>query len=179
MSDKTKHVIVGTFPSHVEAESAVLALEKAGCDMHTVSMIGKDYQTSEHVRGFLTWKDTTKTDAVGGSYWGSFFGGLFGTLMGAGLLFIPGTGAVLVAGPIAGVMAGWLEGTVVGGSGAAVAGGLAGALVGLGIGKDSARKYESDLEAGKFVVLVTGTDEDVTQVQDLLQNTGLQFTLAT
>jgi hypothetical protein len=179
MSDKTKHVIVGTFPSHVEAESAVLALEKAGCDMHTVSMIGKDYQTSEHVRGFLTWKDTAKTDAVGGSYWGSFFGGLFGTLMGAGLLFIPGTGAVLVAGPIAGVMAGWLEGTVVGGSGAAVAGGLAGALVGLGIGKDSARKYESDLEAGKFVVLVTGTDEDVTQVQDLLQNTGLQFTLAT
>lgn len=179
MSDKTKHVIVGTFPSHVEAESAVLALEKAGCDMHTVSMIGKDYQTSEHVRGFLTWKDTTKIDAVGGSYWGSFFGGLFGTLMGAGLLFIPGTGAVIVAGPIAGVMAGWLEGTVVGGSGAAVAGGLAGALVGLGIGKESALKYESDLEAGKFVVLVTGTDEDVTQVQDLLQNTGLQFTIAT
>jgi hypothetical protein len=179
MSDKTKHIIVGTFPSHVEAESAVLALEKVGCDMHKVSMIGKDYQTSEHVRGFMTWKDTTKTDAVGGSYWGSFFGGLFGTLTGAGLLFIPGTGAVLVAGPIAGVMAGWLEGTVVGGSGAAVAGGLAGALVGLGIGKDSARKYESDLKAGKFVVLVTGTDEDVSKVQDMLQNTGLQFTLAT
>ena len=179
MSDKTKHIIVGTFPSHVEAESAVLALEKVGCDMHKVSMIGKDYQTSEHVRGFMTWKDTTKTDAVGGSYWGSFFGGLFGTLTGAGLLFIPGTGAVLVAGPIAGVMAGWLEGTVVGGSGAAVAGGLAGALVGLGIGKDRARKYESDLEAGKFLGLVTGTDEDVSKVQDMLQNTGLQFTLAT
>jgi hypothetical protein len=179
MSDKTKHTIVGTFPSHVEAESAVLALEKVGCDMHKVSMIGKDYQTSEHVRGFMTWKDTTKTDAVGGSYWGSFFGGLFGTLTGAGLLFIPGTGAVLVAGPIAGVMAGWLEGTVVGGSGAAVAGGLAGALVGLGIGKDSARKYESDLEAGKFVVLVTGADEDVSKVQHMLQNTSLQVTIAT
>lgn len=99
--------------------------------------------------------------------------------MGAGLLFIPGTGAVLVAGPIAGVMASWLEGTVVGGSGAAVDGGLAGALVGLGIGKDRARKYESDLESGKFVVLVTGTDEDVSQVQHMLQNTGLQVTLAT
>ena len=99
--------------------------------------------------------------------------------MGAGLLFIPGTGAVLVAGPIAGVMAGWLAGTVVGGSGAAVAGGLAGALVGLGIGKDSARKYESDLEAGKFVVLVTGADEDVSKVQHMLQNTGLQVTIAT
>jgi hypothetical protein len=37
-----------------DAESAVLALEKAGCDMHKLSMIGKDYQTSEHVRGFLT-----------------------------------------------------------------------------------------------------------------------------
>ena len=177
MSNKTKHVIVGTFPSHVEAESAVLALEKVGCDMHKVSMIGKDYQTSDHVRGFLTWKDTTKTDAVGGNYWGSFFGGLFGTLTGAGLLFIPGTGAVLVAGPIAGVMAGWLEGTVVGGSGAAVDGGLAGAMVGLGIRKDSALKYESHLEAGKFVVLVTGTDEDVSKVQHMLQNTGVQVTI--
>ena len=57
--------------------------------------------------------------------------------------------------------------------------GLAGALVGLGIGKDRARKYESDLEAGKFLVLVTGTDEDVSQVRDMLQNTALQVTIAT
>src|SRR5919202_2472781 len=92
------------------------------------SRIQKTQGFSESDRRGITWKDTTKIDAVGGSYWGSFFGGLFGTLMGAGLLFIPGTGAVLVAGPIAGVMAGWLAGTVVGGSGAAVAGGLAGAL---------------------------------------------------
>jgi hypothetical protein len=75
-------------------------------------------------------------------------------------------------------MAGWLEGTVVGGSGAAVDGGLAGALVGLGIEKDSALKYESELEAGKFVVLVTGTDEDVSKVQHMLQNTGVQVTIA-
>jgi 3-hydroxyisobutyrate dehydrogenase-like beta-hydroxyacid dehydrogenase len=49
----------------------------------------------------------------------------------------------------------------------------------LGIGKDRARKYESDLEAGKFLVLVTGTDEDVSQVRDMLQNTALQVTIAT
>ncbi len=46
------HTIVGTFPSHVEAERAVLELQKEGFDMQKLSIIGKDYQTAEHVRGF-------------------------------------------------------------------------------------------------------------------------------
>jgi len=37
-----------------------------------LSLIGKDYQTTEHVRGFLTWKDTAIAGAAGGGYWGSF-----------------------------------------------------------------------------------------------------------
>jgi hypothetical protein len=99
------------------------------------SIIGKDYQTTEQVRGFLTWKDIAKAGAAGGGYWGSFVGGLFGILAGAGVLFIPGIAPIVVAGPIAGVLAGWLEGTLVGGAGAAAIGGLAGALGGLGIPK--------------------------------------------
>jgi hypothetical protein len=31
----------------------VLELQKAGFDMQKISIIGKDYQTTEHVRGFL------------------------------------------------------------------------------------------------------------------------------
>ena len=125
MSDK--HEIVHVFPTHVEAEKAVLVLQKAGFDMQKISIIAKDYQTTDHVRGFLSWKDTTKAGAGEGAYWGSFMGGLFGILTGAGLLFIPGMGQVIVAGPIVGVLAGWLEGMIIGGAGAAVVGGLAGA----------------------------------------------------
>ncbi|MEH1934201.1 MAG: hypothetical protein V7L14_10835 [Nostoc sp.] len=101
-------------------------------------------------------------------YWGSFFGGLFGILTGVGLLFIPGVGPVIVAGHVAGVLAGWLEGMVVGGVGAAVAGGLVGALVGLGIPKEQALKYETEIKAGKFMVIVSGTDEEIDRAQQIL-----------
>ncbi|MEH2091824.1 general stress protein [Nostoc sp.] len=77
-----KHETVKVFPSHVEAETAVLELQKAGFDMQKISIIGKDYQTTEHIRGFLTWKDTAKAGAGEAGYWGSFFGGLFGILTG-------------------------------------------------------------------------------------------------
>jgi hypothetical protein len=162
------HTIVGYFPSHIEAERAVLEMQKEGFDMQKLSIIGKDYQTAERVRGFLTWKDTAQAGAVGGGYWGSFVGGLFGILVGAGVLFIPGMAPVIVAGPVAGVLAGWLEGTLVGGAGAAAVGGLAGALGGLGIPKDEVLKYETKIQAGEFVILVTGGDEDVSRAKQML-----------
>jgi uncharacterized membrane protein len=162
------HTVVANLPSHVEAERVVLELQKEGFDMQKLSIIGKDYQTTEHVRGFLTWKDTAKAGAAGSGYWGSFVGGLFGILAGAGVLFIPGMAPIVVAGPIAGVLAGWLEGTLVGGAGAAAVGGLVGALGGLGIPKHEVLKYEAKIQAGEFMILVTGSDEDVTQAKQML-----------
>jgi uncharacterized membrane protein len=162
------HTIVGHFPSHAEAEKVVLELQKEGFDMQRLSIIGKDYQTSEQVRGFLSWKDTAKAGATGGGYWGSFVGGLFGILAGAGVLFVPGMAPIVIAGPIVGVLAGWLEGTLVGGAGAAAIGGLAGALGGLGIPKHEVLKYETKIQAGEFVILVTGSNEDVNRAKQML-----------
>lgn len=64
-----------------------------------------------------------------------------------------------MAGHAAGVLAGWIEGMIVGGVGAAVAGGLVGALVGLRIPKEQALKYETEIKAGKFLVMVLGTTD--------------------
>ncbi len=139
------HTIVAHFPSQIEAERTVLELQKEGFDMKKLSIVGKDYQTTEHMRGFLTWKDTAKAGAAGGGYWGSFVGGLFGILAGAGVVFLPGMTPLVIAGPIVGVLAGWLEGTLVGGAGAAAIGGLAGALGGLGIPKNEVLKYETKI----------------------------------
>jgi hypothetical protein len=75
---------------------------------------------------------------------------------------------LIIAGPIAGVLAGWLEGTIVGGAGAAAIGGLAGALGGLGIGKHEVLKYETQIQAGEFILLVTGSDEDISQAKQML-----------
>ncbi len=174
----TTHTIVGHFPYHAEAERVVLALQKAGFDMQKLSILGKDYQTTEQVRGFLTWKDTAKAGAAGGGYWGSFVGGLFGILVGAGVLFMPGVGPVIIAGPIAGVLAGWLEGTVVGGTGAAAIGGIAGALGGLGIPVHEVLKYKAKIEAGEFVILVTGSDADVSQAKQMLDQISHQMSLS-
>ena len=163
------HTVVGHFPSHAEAERAVLELQKEGFDMKTLSIIGKDFATTEQVRGFLTWEDTARAGAAGGGYWGSFVGGLFGILAGAGVLFIPGVAPIIVAGPIAAVLAGWLEGTLVGGVGGVAFGGLGGALAGLGIPKNEVLKYETQIiQAGDFVILVTGSDEDVKLASQLL-----------
>ncbi len=162
------HTVVAHLPSHMEAERVVLELQKEGFDLQKLSILGKDYQTTEHVRGFLTWKDTAKAGATGGGYWGSFVGGLFGILAGAGVVFIPGMAPIVVAGPIAGVLAGWLEGTLVGGVGTAAVGGLAGALGGLGIPKHEVLKYETQVQAGEFIILVTGSDEDVRQAKQML-----------
>lgn len=174
------HTIVAHFPTHEEAERVVISLESEGFDMEKLSIIGKDYRTTEHVRGFLSWKDTAKSGAVGGGYWGSFVGGIFGILAGAGVLFIPGMAPIVIAGPITGVLAGWLEGIVVGGVGTAAIGGLAGALGGLGIPKNEVLKYETKVKAGEFIILVTGSDEDVRQAKTMLDrvNHGMSLSIA-
>jgi uncharacterized membrane protein len=172
------HTVVAHFPSHAQAERIVLEMEKEGFDMQKLSIIGKDYQTTEHVRGFLTWKDTAKAGATGGAYWGTFVGGLFGILAGAGVLFIPGIAPILIAGPIAGVLAGWLEGTLVGGAGAAAVGGLAGALAGLGIPKHEVLKYETQIQAGEFIILVTGSDKDVSYAKQMLDRISHEISIS-
>ena len=172
------HTIVAHFPSHTEAETAVRELQRQGFDMQKLSIVGKDYQTAEHVQGFLSWKDTAKAGAAGGGYWGSFVGGLFGILAGAGVLFIPGMAPIVVAGPIAGVLAGWLEGTLVGGAGAAAVGGLAGALGGLGIPKHEVVKYDTQIQAGEFIILVTGSNEDVSQAKQMLDKISQEMSMS-
>ncbi|TAG96375.1 MAG: hypothetical protein EAZ18_05240 [Oscillatoriales cyanobacterium] len=116
--------------------------------------------------------------AAGGGYWGSFVGGLFGILAGAGVLFIPGMAPIVVAGPIAGVLAGWLEGTLVGGAGAAAVGGLAGALGGLGIPKHEVVKYDTQIQAGEFIILVTGSNEDVSQAKQMLDRISQEMSMS-
>lgn len=49
-----------------------------------------------------------------------------------------------------------------------------GALVGLGIPKEQALKYETEIKAGKFMVIVSGIDEGIDRAQQILQNSGYE-----
>ena len=158
-----KNSIVAVFDSHNQAEDAVRELQKCGFDMKKLSIVGRDYHTDEHVVGYYNAGDRMM-------YWGklgAFWGGLWGILFGSAFFFVPGVGPLLVAGPLVTWMVGVLEG-------AAVVGGLSAlgaALASIGIPKDSVLQYEASLKAGKFLLILHGTPQEVERAKDRLDNT--------
>jgi uncharacterized membrane protein len=155
--------VVAVYGSHTGAEEAVKELQRAGIDMHSLSIVGKDYHTDENVVGYYNTGDRMK-------YWGkigAFWGGFWGLLFGSAFFAIPGLGAVLVAGPLVAWIVGALEGAVVVGGLSAVGAGL----VSIGIPKDSVLKYEMALKTDKFLLMVHGSLKDVEKAKEILGNT--------
>jgi hypothetical protein len=155
--------VVAVYNSHTDAEKAVAALSAASFDIKKVSIVGKDYHTEENVVGYYTAGDRMKSWGGMGAFWG----GIWGLLFGAGFFLIPGIGPVLVAGPFLAALVGALESAAIVGGLSAVAGGL----VSLGIPKESAVKYEAEIKADKFVLVVHGTNEELERARTLLAAT--------
>ena len=97
--------VVAVYATHIEAESAVKELQRAGIDMRTLSIVGKDTHADEHVVGYYNTGDRMKYWGKAGAFWGGFWGLLFGSAFFA----IPGLGPVLVAGPLVAAIVGGLE----------------------------------------------------------------------
>jgi hypothetical protein len=152
--------VVGVFPDHKAAETAVKSLSDAGFEMKNLSLVGKGYHSDEKVMGFYSAGDRIKfwgsRGAFWGGFWGLFFGGIFMT--------IPVVGHVIILGYLAATMVSAVEGAVlVGGLSA-----LGAALYGIGIPKDSVIKYEADMKADRFLVMAHGTDEEVERAGKIL-----------
>ena len=155
--------VVAIYETHERAEAAVKALQHEGFDMTKLSIVGKDYHTEENVVGYYNTGDRMKAWGKSGAFWG----GLWGMLFGSAFFFVPVIGPIAVAGPLVAWIVGALEGAVIVG-GMSV---LGAALVGIGIPQDSVVKYETELQAGKFVLIVHGLDYEVEQAQALLELT--------
>ena len=151
--------VIATYPDHASAEDAVRRLQQEGIPMHNLSIIGKDFQAVDRPLGFVT----TGTVAREGAKVGAWTGGIFGLLVGAAFLILAGLGAVVVAGPLAAALLGGVEGALAG----AAFGGLTGALVGLGVSKDKAIRYESQVKAGKFLVTMRGDGPQIERARSL------------
>ena len=155
---------VAVYDNHGQAETAVKDLAKAGFDMKTISILGRDYHTEEHVVGYLNAGDRAKFFGKLGAFWG----GLAGILFGSALMFVPVVGHIVVLGPVAATIFGGLQGAVLGGGASA----LFGALTALGIPKDSVLRYETALKADKFLIVVHGGSEDIKRAREVLVAAG-------
>ena len=51
------NTVTSIYPARCEAEAAVKALQRAGFDMQTWPIVGKDYHTEEHVIGYYNTGD--------------------------------------------------------------------------------------------------------------------------
>ncbi|HEY3965003.1 MAG TPA: hypothetical protein VGM05_10670, partial [Planctomycetaceae bacterium] len=87
-------------------------------------------------------------------------------LFGAAFLILPGLGPVVIAGPLSAAILGGIEGALAG----AALGGLSGALIGWGIPKDDALKYEIQVKAGKFLVVVRGDHSMAERARQTLES---------
>lgn len=153
-----KSAVVAIYDTHEEAETAIHELQKSGFDMQKLSIVGKDYQTEEDVVGYYNTGDRMKAWGKTGAFWG----GLWGMLFGSAFFLIPGIGPLLAAGPLVGWIIGALEGAVmVGGLSALGAG-----LYSIGIPNDSIIEYETQIKAGKFVVITHGPPDEVSKTKD-------------
>ncbi len=157
------NAVVAIYGTHVEAEEAVKELQRSGIDMRTLSIVGKDTHTDEHVVGYYNNGDRMKYWGKTGAFWGGFWGLMFGSAFFA----IPGIGPVLVAGPVVASIVAALEGAAVFGGLSAIGAGL----FGMGIPKDSVVEYELALKTDKFLLMVHGGTRDVVRARDIIEGT--------
>jgi uncharacterized membrane protein len=157
------NAVVAAYSTHSGAEEAVKALQHAGIDMRTLSIVGKNTHTDEHVVGYYNAGDRMKYWGKAGAFWGGFWGLLFGSAFFA----IPGIGPVLAAGPVVAWIVAALEGAVAVGGVSAIGAGL----FSMGIPKDSVVQYELALKTDQFLVMVHGTVTDVEKAKQILEST--------
>lgn len=166
MTTTNQDLAIAIYDRHGLAEEAVKRLQHAGFDMKRISIVAKDYETEEHVVGYLNAGDRAKIYGKFGAVWGA----LVGVLFGSALLFIPVVGHIVVLGPLAATL---VEGV----AGAAVVGGtsaLVGALSSLGIPRNSVLRYETALKANRFLLVVHGTADEIERARELLKATGAE-----
>ena len=126
--------VVAVYPDHGSAEQAIRLLHKEGFATEDLSIIGRNVVVTEEPTGFITTGDYVSAGARSGA----LLGGIAGVVIGAAVLILPGVGPVLVAGPLAAALLAGIEGAVAG----VAVGALSGALIGWGVPKDQAVKFE-------------------------------------
>ena len=149
-------MVAGTFDTHEQAEQVVDRLLEAGIRPGHISIVARGFEAREKVTGFVTTGEVAGEMARAGAW----TGGLFGLLAGSAFLWVPAVGPLVVLGPLVTTALGALQGGAIGG--------LMGAILGKGMEEGRVLKYQADLQAGKFLVVVHGTPEELEKVRQVM-----------
>ena len=169
MATKELKRAVGTFATQEDANFALRELRDAGFNMDRVSVIAKNPEPDTRMGGaeVKSTSEQAEGGAGAGATAGAATGGLMGLVGGLSVIALPGVGAVAELGIV-------LANTLLGSGIGAAGGGLVGALIGWGIPEDRAKYYDEMLSQGRYVVLLEGTQTEISDAEAILRNTQIQ-----
>ncbi len=152
--------LIAVLSDRIKAEEAYSELEKAGFSMAAVSILGKGYKTADEF-GLIdpaeeAWKQVRRM-----MVWLIPFGFV------AGFCFNAITG--LDTFPWAGTMGNQLLGGLLGAGSGAMGAFFVGGGVGAALGSGDALSYRNRLNAGKYLLVVKGTEAEVRQATPLVR----------
>ena len=152
--------LVAVLGDRISAEAASVALEKEGLATQQVSILGTGYQSADEF-GLIDPNETARQQVKLMASWLIPFG------FAAGFTFslITGLNTFAWAGEFGNHVIGGLLGAISGGMGSVVVGGGVGFIVGGG----DAVPYRNRLKAGKYLVVVTGSDSSTRQATRILR----------
>lgn len=163
---QTKHA-VGRFSNRTEAEQVLGELNRAGLLMAQISIIAK---TTDRKQLFDVAKRTgVLTEAIEeaavGAAAGGMLGAIFGWLASLGILMVPGVSPLVATGTAGAALATIFAGTGIG----AFSGGLILTLATSKISFKQAIAARGSCWRDEFLVMVDGTDEEVSLATQILR----------
>lgn len=148
--EKMKKLLLGVFPKHEDADTALFHLKDTGIESEEISIIARE----DKVKEYRSRESGGEAVVAGG-----LLGGIAGLLIAATPVVLPGVG-ILIAGPLT-VLTGLAMG--------AVTGGLLGALVDVGISESQARRFEKYIKEGGILLAVPVSEKTEAKARGILK----------
>jgi len=159
---------IGIYESNHDALEAIHKLQSLGFPRKQISLLGRADMKDEHVHVKHANPMNVAATEVG---IGAVVGPVLGALIGIGIFAVPGLGFLYGAGALVGALAGFDFGLI--------GGGIASAFTLMGMKEPDAQKYEAELQAGKFIVVAQGNEEEITKAAGILHEHGTHLDIRT
>lgn len=152
--------LVAVLPDRIQVEAAYLALEKDGIPIDKVSILGRGYKSADEF-GLIDPNEQAKKQSRLMAFWLV----PFGFASGVAFSVLTGLDTFAWAGEIGNHFIGGLLGAGAGAMGSLFVGGGVGLLVGSG----DALPYRNRLNAGKYLIIVQGSESLTRQATRILR----------